>query len=146
MSVVDLRESRLDFVRSLGLRAVAARSSELEQFREATDLTVDATGVPSVAERLVGYTANGGTALFFGVCPPDSRISVAPFEIFRRQIRIAGAHSLNHDNIPEALEVLRNKGDAMRKVISHHVPLSDIGDYLRKVGGDDSMKVQFTAG
>ncbi len=145
VSVVDLSESRLDFAQSLGLRAVVAGSSELEQFREATDLAVDATGVLSVAERLVSFTANGGTALFFGVCPPDSIISVSPFEIFRRQIRIAGAHSLNHNNIPEALEVLQSNGDEMRKVISHHVPLSDIGHFLLKLGGEDSMKVQFTA-
>jgi threonine dehydrogenase-like Zn-dependent dehydrogenase len=116
----------------------------LEQFREATDLTVDATGAPQVTEQLVEYTANGGTALFFGVCPPDSRISVAPFQVFRRQIKITGAHSLNH-NIPEALDILRNAGDQMRAVISHHVPLSEIGNFLRKVGGDDLMKVQFTA-
>ncbi len=145
VTIVDVRESRLDFATSLDLRAVAAASSELQQYRRAIDLTVDATGVPAVAERLVDYTANGGTALFFGVCPPDSRISVAPFEMFRRQIRIAGAHSLNHDNIPEALDVLRSAGARMRRIISHNVPLSDMGKYLRKVGGDDLMKVQFTA-
>jgi threonine dehydrogenase-like Zn-dependent dehydrogenase len=144
VAVVDLRESRLALVESLGLRPVAADSPDLAQLQQATDLAVDATGVARVAEQLIGYAANGGTALFFGVCPPDVKIAVSPFEVFRRQIKIVGAHSLNH-NIPEALEVLRGAGEQMRRVISHHVPLSDVGNFLGKVGGEDTMKVQFTA-
>ena len=57
---------------------------------------------------MIGYVPNGGKVLFFGGCPSEARISLSPFEIFRRQLTLAGSHSLNH-NIPEALEVIQKE-------------------------------------
>ncbi|NND93064.1 MAG: zinc-dependent alcohol dehydrogenase family protein [Granulosicoccus sp.] len=144
VSVVDIDEGRLDFVRTLGLNAILSAPDTLASMERSVDVVVDATGVPAVVEGLFNLVANGGNVLFFGVCPPDSRISISPFDIFRRQIRVAGAHSLNH-NIPEALAVLRRSGEAMSKIISHELPLSDIASYLDGPHGGGSMKVQYKA-
>jgi threonine dehydrogenase-like Zn-dependent dehydrogenase len=110
------------------------------------DFVADATGVAKVVEGMIGFTADGGTALIFGVCAPDARISVAPFEIFRRQIRLAGSHSLNR-NIPQALDILRRDDGTMARLVSHRLPLSELLPFFTKAGGDPtSMKVQFSAG
>lgn len=142
--IADLNEDRLTFVETLGLIPVHARSDQLESMKRSNDVVVDATGVPKVTENLIEYAANGGSVLFFGVCPPDSFIRLSPFDVFRRQIRIAGAHSLNH-NIPQALDVLRRSGDVMRNVISHQVSLPEIAPYLEKAADGNSMKVQYKA-
>jgi len=97
-----------------------------------------------VVEKLLDYAANGGNVLLFGVCPPESEVTFSPFDIFRRQIRVAGSHSLNH-NIPEALEVLRRSGDMMSKVISHQISLDEIAPFLNQVGESGSMKVHYRA-
>ncbi len=89
------------------------------------DLTVDATGNAQVAAGLIGYTANGGSCLFFGVCAPEAQISIAPFEVFRRQLTLAGTHSLNH-NIPEALAAIRAYGPDIARLVSHRLPLAEI--------------------
>ncbi len=92
---------------------------------------------------MVGFTADGGTVLVFGVCAPDARISVAPFEIFRRQIRIAGSHSLNR-NIPQALSILQNDQGHMARLISHRLPIEEMLSFFTKQSGDPAtMKVQF---
>lgn len=144
VAVVDLAEGRLAFAESLGLTPLAAGSDELAKYRRARDLVVDATGVTTVVEGLVGYTADGGTALVFGVGKPEAQISLSPHEIFRRQIRFAGAHSLNH-NIPEALAMLHTSRETMSRVVSHRLPLDEIGPFLSKSGSGDSLKVQFDA-
>jgi len=144
VSVVDINEDRLDFVKTLGLNPILSAPDTLADLERSVDVVADATGVPAVVEGLFKLVANGGNVLFFGVCPPDSLISISPFDIFRRQIRIAGAHSLNH-NIPEALAVLRRSGDTMSKVISHELPLSDIASYLDGPHAGGSMKVQYKA-
>ena len=145
VSVVDIDESRLAFAETLGLTPIPSSSGELAALERAVDIVADATGVPSVVEGLLGHVANGGGVLLFGVCPPDRTVRFSPFEIFRRQIRVAGSHSLNH-NVPEALAVLRRSGETMGKLVSHELALADIEPFLNGGGSAGSMKVQYRAG
>jgi len=140
ITMVDIDESRLTLAESFGLKAVAANSDDLSKLKLAVDLAVDATGVPKVAEGLINYTANGGNVLFFGVCPPGETIPVSPHDIFRRQIRMAGTHSLNH-NIPEALEAIAQIGPDIDRLVSHRVELSEIKGFLEKTGPSHSLKI-----
>ncbi|MBN9046068.1 MAG: zinc-dependent alcohol dehydrogenase family protein [Rhizobiales bacterium] len=143
VAVADLNEHRLQFVESLGLEPVISGSDALAARQRSFDFVADATGIAKVAESMIGFTADGGTALFFGVCPPDARISVAPFEIFRRQIRLAGSHSLNR-NIPQALDILKKDKGEMARLVSHQLPLAEMLPFFTKKGGDPAtMKVQF---
>ncbi len=105
VTVADINESRLAFAAELGLGGIVSGSAALANRRRSYDFVADATGIASVVEGMIDLVADGGTALLFGVCAPDARISVAPFEIFRRQLKLVGSHSLNR-NIPDALEIL----------------------------------------
>ena len=96
--------------------------------------------MPKVAEGLINYAANGGNVLFFGVCPPGETISVSPHDVFRRQIRMAGTHSLNH-NIPEALKAIEDIGPDIERLISHRVELGEIKSFLEKSGQTNSLKI-----
>lgn len=129
VTMVDLDESRLLLAESFGLNAVAAGSDQLDAMEKSVDLTVDATGVLKVAESLINYAANGGNVLFFGVCAPGKTIAISPHDVFRRQIRIAGTHSLNH-NIPDALKAIESIGSDIQRLVSHRVELSDIKGFL----------------
>lgn len=143
VSLVDIDESRLVLAESFGFKGVASWSDSLTAMHQGVDLVADATGVPAVAGKLTNYIANGGVGLFFGVCPQDAQIEVAPFELFRRQITLAGSHSLNH-NIPHALEGLRTyKGDVAR-VVSHRMTLDEIADVFTGNVPKGSLKIQFT--
>ena len=146
VTMVDLDESRLSLAESFGLTAIAAGSSQLDGLKKAVDLAVDATGVPKVAEGLIDYAANGGNVLFFGVCPPGEKVAISPNEVFRRQIRLAGTHSLNH-NIPESLEAIKSIGPDINKLISHRVELSEIKGYLDKSNSQSgSLKIHAVSG
>ena len=137
----DINESRLVLAESFGFTPIASGSDNLAALKQSVDLAVDATGVPAVAETLIDYTANGGNVLFFGVCPPGETIPVSPHDVFRRQIRIAGTHSLNH-NIPEALQTIDSIGPDISRLISHSVELDEISGFLAKNQQQDSLKVQ----
>jgi threonine dehydrogenase-like Zn-dependent dehydrogenase len=145
VTIADVNAQRLDFAEALDLEPAVSGSQALARRKQSFDFVADATGIAKVVEEMIGYTADGGTALVFGVCVPDARISVSPFEIFRRQIRIAGSHSLNR-NIPQALEILRNDDGAMARLVSHRLPLAEMLPFFSKGGGDPAtMKVQFVA-
>lgn len=141
ITFVDIDETRLELAASFGFGAVVSGSSELEVHRQSNDLAVEATGVPQVAGDLINYIANGGKGLFFGVCPSDARIEISPFEVFRRQITLAGTHSLNH-NIPEALDVISGSGGDIKRVVSHRLSLQDTADVLASKPPKGSLKIQ----
>jgi len=138
----DISESRLELASSFGFDVVASGSDDLQSWHHRADLVVEATGVPSVAESVTGYMANGGKGLFFGVCPSDANIRIAPFEVFRRQLTLAGSHSLNH-NIPKALEVIAGLGASIDRAVSHRVSLSEISEFLATKPPANSLKVQW---
>ncbi|MEK6216231.1 MAG: zinc-binding dehydrogenase [Boseongicola sp.] len=138
----DISDRRLELAASFGFEAVASGSDDLQKWHHRADLAVEATGVPAVAARLTNYTANGGKCLFFGVCPSDAKIDVAPFEMFRRQLTLAGSHSLNH-NIPRSLEIIAGLGAQADLVVSHKSPLNEISEFLATTPPSDSLKVQW---
>ena len=43
-----------------------------------------------MAADVIRYMADGGACVFFAVRPPSERIGLHPFEVFRRQITLAG--------------------------------------------------------
>lgn len=142
VAFVDVAESRLDLASSFGFDAVAAGSADLTKWHLRADLAIEATGVPAVAADLTSYVTNGGAGLFFGVCPSDARIDVSPFEVFRRQLTLAGSHSLNH-NIPRSLEVISGLGSEVDRAVSHRLSLSEISDILNSKPPKDSLKVHW---
>ena len=142
VAFVDLAQSRLELAASFGFDAVAAGSDDLKAWHHRADLAVEATGVPAVAAGLTSYMANGGKGLFFGVCPSDAKIDIAPFEVFRRQLTLAGSHSLNH-NIPRSLEIIASLGSEIDRAVSHRLPLEEISKILATKPPQDSLKVQW---
>jgi len=145
VTVADINENRLAFAQELGLKAAVSGSQELLARKRDFDFVADATGIARVVEGMIDFAADGGTVLVFGVCAPDARISVAPFEIFRRQIKLVGSHSLNR-NIPDALEILTKDNGAMARLVSHRLPLPEILPFLTTKSSDAAtMKVQFVA-
>lgn len=145
ITMADIDDSRLELAESFGLKSVSANSSDINAFEKSVDFVADATGVPKVAEKLIDYTANGGNVLFFGVCPPGETIAVSPHDVFRRQIRIAGTHSLNH-NIPEALKTIEAIGPDIKRLISHSVELPEIKGFLDKSNQTNSLKIHAVTG
>ena len=88
------------------------------------DLVIDATGQTQVIENLVRYAGNAATLLFFGVCPPDATITVRPFEVFRRELKIYGSFSLSGD-FETALRLVQSGTIDVKSLITHRLPLSE---------------------
>ncbi|WP_166418882.1 zinc-dependent alcohol dehydrogenase family protein [Cochlodiniinecator piscidefendens] len=143
ISFVDIDDSRLALANSFGFGGIAAGSAELAAMHHGADLAVDATGAAPVASQLPNYIANGGKGLFFGVCSSELRVEISPFEIFRRQITLAGSHSLNH-NIPAALKTIKDYGPDIERLVSHQLPLEDVAQILGTRPPEQSLKVQAT--
>lgn len=142
VSFIDISEERLELASGFGFQGLASGSQAVADWHQRADLVVEATGVAAVASTLTSYLTNGGKGLFFGVCPSEARIEISPFEVFRRQLTLAGSHSLNH-NIPKSLSVIHGLGDHADAIISHQLPLEDISEILKTTPPFGSLKVQW---
>ncbi len=141
ITLADIDVTRLELARSFGFDGVESGSAAMGAMRRAMDICIDATGRAEVAASLIDYAADGGSVLFFGVCSPDARISISPFEVFRRQLRLMGTHSLNH-NIPEALAAIRSFGPGIAGLVSHQMSLAEVAAVLGSHAPAGSLKIQ----
>ena len=142
IAICEILEHRLDLAEKFGFDAIANGSRALEAWHHRADLVVEASGALEVAANVTRYIASGGSGLFFGVCPPHACIKLSPFEMFRRQLTLAGAHSLNH-NIPRSLEMIASIGPPIEELVSHRLPLTEIKRLLATKAPQDSLKVQW---
>lgn len=133
VTMFEPSEARRALAVSLGMSAVAPGDAALADMTQGVDLVADATGQAAVA--------SGGTFHMFGVCPQDARVEISPFDIFRRQLRIVGSHSLNR-NIPESLDMLRDLEPKLSSLISHRITLDEMDAVFRDGLPDNALKLQ----
>lgn len=129
--VVDIVEERLQTASTLGF--VALSSDELNSDEAAHthsyELAIDASGATGVIERLTRFVRDGGRVLLFGVAPMDARIAISPFEIYRRELMIAGSFSLGYE-FDAAIRLLRGGQIQYEPLITHRMPLDGLREAL----------------
>lgn len=108
------------------LRAIAPRGF---------DVVVDATGAAAVSEATIGLLRDGGTALWYGLTREDDRVSISPYEIFRRELTIKGSFA-QVDAFPRAVEFLRSGRVRTHGIVTHRFSLDEFGSALEAVRTD----------
>lgn len=80
--------------------------------------------------------------LFFGVCPPEGRVSLSPFEVYRKDLTIMGIFALCYTFLP-AMNLLRGGMVDVSPLRTHRFSLSEFPQALQTaIDGTHSLKVQ----
>lgn len=98
-------------------------------------MVVEATGRTAVGNIFLPLTRNGGTVLVYGVTRPDERLSVSPFEMFRREITIKGSFA-EMTSFGAAIAALRTGRVRTDGIISHRFSLDEYGKALDTLASD----------
>jgi D-arabinitol dehydrogenase (NADP+) len=108
------------------------------------DIVIDATGVPSVVERLPDFVRMGGLLIFYGVCPEEAEIHLKPYEIFRRELTIRGSFSQLH-TFHRAVALFNQGLINTEGMITHTFPLEAWGEALSLMQqGTEAVKIVMT--
>ncbi len=147
VTMVDLDPERLDMARALGathaISAAAQQTLLNEIARYGFDAVIDATGIPSVVEGCLEYVKRGGKLLLFGVCPEDAKISLSPFQIYRRDLEIIGTFALRHSFDP-ALELIQNQVVQVKPLLRPLLSLDQIPAMIEnRAQAKDALKIMF---
>jgi threonine dehydrogenase-like Zn-dependent dehydrogenase len=146
--VVDVDPAKLELALHHGATA-AVLSREIDQRlagrtgHRGFDVVVDVTGIPSVIESEFKYLAPTGTYLQFGVAPQNAKISISPFDIYHKDLRIIGSMAINHTYKP-ALEWMKAGRFDVGYLVSETLRLDDVPKLLESGKASNVMKVQVT--
>ncbi|HHW10467.1 MAG TPA: zinc-dependent alcohol dehydrogenase family protein [Firmicutes bacterium] len=151
VTVVDKRTDRLELASRLGAaRTVPADGHEDHTLKELAprgfSLVIDATGVPAVVEKALGQVQNAGKLLIFGVCPQQARISISPYEIYRRDLKIIGSFAIRK-TFAQAVDLMESGAVDVLPLIGRTLPLTGLPDALEEMAaGKAPMKLQVQMG
>ncbi len=102
------------------------------------DIVIDATGSADISERTVDLTRSGGTVMFYGVTSPEDRVSLSPYDIFRREITIKGSFA-EISSFPQTISALRNGRATTAGLITHRYRLEEYAEALEALQNDPTV-------
>jgi D-arabinitol dehydrogenase (NADP+) len=149
VTMVDVVESKLALGSELGAdhTVIADRDldGKLRQIaRYGFDVVIDATGNAGVMARSIQHVKSGGTYLVFGVCGPQDRIEVSPFEIYRRDLTIVGSFAIRR-TYDRAFKLMENGRVKVDRLLHEAMPIEELGRGLEMMKqGTAGMKLQIT--
>jgi len=90
-----------------------------------TDCVIEAAGTKGTQAAAIDLAGKTGTVMLFGLVAPDTTITVKPFEVFNRELKITSSF-INPYTFGRAINMLAQRRVVMEDIISDIVPLEDI--------------------
>ncbi len=146
VTIVDLNNDRLKLAKKTGADNVVLADKNMERKlfsinKRGFQAVIDATGVKEVIENGVKYIRNDGWFLIFGVSGMEDKIRLKPYEVFKRDIKIAGSFALRK-TFQNAVNLLKNNVIDVEPLIGEKISLDEVPDSLRRMSsGKTAMKV-----
>jgi len=109
------------------------------------EVTVDATGRPEVWEQAVDAVGRGGSVLFFGGCTPGTTIRLDTRRTHYEELTLLGAFHHTPEMIRRAVETLASGALVPDSLISHRMPLEEVGQALALMAKGEALKVLIRA-
>jgi alcohol dehydrogenase len=149
---VDAEQSKLDFARELGATdgVLWAGSSEAtaEAVREASgggvDYAIEATGRPEAMLAAFLSTRPRGAAVLIGIPRPDAVVPLPALSIPRMERRVLGSlygSSYPERDFPHTLELYRRGRLPLDRLVTHRLPLDEIGRAFELMASGDAIRV-----
>lgn len=144
------KKSKLDVLNRLGIKDTIqiSRDNWKENdcriqgaYPRGFDIVIDATGSAKVIQEIIKYTRRGAKLVIYGVCDEKDTITVSPYEIFEKELKIMGSWCQTHC-FGLAVKYLEEGIVQVEPMITHRFSLDDYGKALDTViSGKDNIKV-----
>jgi len=95
------------------------------------DLAVECSGTVEGFKTCFDHLKSGGTLLVFGVVPKGKAVEISPFSIYKKELKIMGAH-LNPFTMKEAVRIVESGEIAFEKLVTERLSLDGIKSYLEE--------------
>jgi 2-desacetyl-2-hydroxyethyl bacteriochlorophyllide A dehydrogenase len=130
--VVDAGSARAD----VELRAVLP---------EGADIVLECAGVGPTVPQAIRLARNGGAVVLFGVVPQGEAITIAPFDLLTRELRLEAAW-LNPATHGRAAELIASGALSLDRLITHDIALEAVPAAIAAAPAAGEIKLMMTAG
>jgi L-iditol 2-dehydrogenase len=129
---------RLAHARTLGADVVidVDREAPLEAVRDCTagalaDVVIVGPGSIEAMEIGLTLAGRGATVVLFTASRPEDRLSVQPYDLYFREIRLVPSYSCGPNDTRDALALVAARVVTAERVVTHQFPLADIATAYR---------------
>lgn len=107
VTVSEPQEPRRKLFENLGTGYKCVSPAELKGYQ--ADLIIDCSGAAPAIEKAIDFLAPGGRLCIFGVASPQARVSISPYEIYKKEVTIIGV-MINPFSFPNSLGLIEAMG------------------------------------
>ena len=109
------------------------------------DVVIVGPGSIEAMELGLRLAGRGATVVLFTASQPDERLSVRPYDLYFREIRLVPSYSCGPNDTHDALALIANRVVTAAHVVTHQFPLADIAEAYRTAAtGGASLKTIVT--
>jgi NADPH2:quinone reductase len=137
IAIIEHEASRREYCgRTFGFEVFAPA----EALGREADYVIDATGSKAAMEDAVAHAAPGGTVVFFGVAGEDARVTISPFQLYKRELKILTSMAILH-TFDKAVKFVASHAAELMPVVTNTFPLAGFESALAHLGSGGSLKV-----
>ena len=146
VSATDISRERRSFAQKFGAdtaidAALNVPEILMEHGRQA-DVVILCTSAMMAVEQAWKCVDKGGRIVFFAVPGPDKAVTIPINDFWMKEISIMTSYYCGPSDIREAMDLIRQQLIDVEHMITHRLPLSDIGKGFELViKGKESIKV-----
>lgn len=130
ITIIDMKQSQLDMAKELGADTIVLSNGNVESRLndlnpDGYDIIIDATGVPQIVEMGIRLLNHNGTFIVFGACAPNSKISINPFDVYYKDLKIIGSYALEK-TMGQAIRMMGEGGLNLNPLIGQVISIDDM--------------------
>ncbi|KAG0174660.1 hypothetical protein DFQ28_005256 [Apophysomyces sp. BC1034] len=107
------------------------------------DVVFECVGRPNTMEDALKFAKAGGTVVWVGVAKTDARVSVSPFDVYRRELTIRSTYT-NPFGMERAVRILADGKIDWSALVSHVFPLGEFQNAWEVFLAGTGLKVCIT--
>jgi L-iditol 2-dehydrogenase len=151
VAMSDPIRERRQLAEALGADAVSPPEALAEEVRDLTggagaDALFDTVGQPSIIERALPLTREGGSLVLFAHARPGERLSLELNQIFKHERRLIGTYSGSLEEQRRVFSMLTSGRLDPTSLVSHRLPLQNFQRAVELVSQQKALKVMLTPG
>lgn len=142
---------RLERARALGADAVVHvdEQAAVAAVNELTggalaDTVIVGPGSIEAMELGVALAGRGATVVLFTASRPDDRLTVAPYDLYFREVRLVPSYSCGPNDTREALDLIAAGVVQRSQVVTHEFPLEQVVEAYRTAATTSALKTIVT--
>ncbi len=141
--VSEPEQSRREKAKKVGADIVidAGSADPVEMVRKETqergaDYVIEAVGSIPTYTQAFQMVRRGGNLLVYGAAPATEEMSIKPFEIYAKELTIVSSYAGTYQTWTQAISLLANGKFDPSEIITDSIPLSDVVEGIKSIGGD----------